>query len=214
MTSTFDASGDLAAIADHLEPVTLRRRSGGAAVAVQHALRRAVLTREVEQSGGKLAVGDLAWHLPMDELQPAPQPGDAILAADARRWTILELVESPLSLRWRAVCRDLALAHGLRDVIRVQRAVWHKGSSGAIAVTWRDQQFGIAARIVPSSTERQVVHERGLLPSTWTVLLADSIEMVGRQRIVDSTGQAYDILRYEPADRVELPHVLHVRRSE
>ena len=214
MTSDFDASGDLAAVADQLEAVTLRRRGGGPAIEIEHALRRAVSAKEIDGSGGKLAVGDLTWHLPAAEAQPAPQIGDVVVGSDARRWTILELVQSSHSGRWRAACRDLALAHGLRDVVRLQRAEWHKGTAGALVATWRDVQFGIAARISAGPAEAVVERDRGALRATFTVLLAEPLPIVGTQRLVDSAGQVYEIVRYEPADRLEVPHAVQVVRSE
>lgn len=212
MTSQLDASGDLVAVADQLEPVTLRPRGGGAVVCVAHALRLAASDREMDSSGGKLSVGDVVWHLPMSELASPPQVGAVIVAGDQRRWTILEVLESRLSGRWRAGCRDLALAHGLRDVVRLQQARWTKGASGALSVSWQDQQFGIAARLVPGPAAAVIERDRVALREPLTVLLAEAVPIGGRQRIIDSTGQVYDIERFEPADRVELPHVLHVVR--
>src|SRR5688572_12757410 len=117
MSMTFDAAGDLAAIVDQLEEVTFRRRGKSGATVIPHALRRRVQLREARPSAGAVTKSETVWHLPVGELLVTPRLGDTIVDAQDQTWTILDIERTEALGNWRLLCRNLAVAAGLDQLV-------------------------------------------------------------------------------------------------
>jgi len=203
MTPDFDPSDDLAGVADGLQSVTVKRPGSSGSTEVTHALRRALRTREVEASGGRYTAGDVAWHLPASELASPPRPGDVILDADGRRFTVLDVRQAVLGSRWRCVARNLAVVHGLDTYVDVQRATYSKGTGGAERATWHPWRTGLPARIQPAEIQVNNAHRRQTTAARFTVFLADDVELDHTHRIKGPDGTIYRILACRKAERID-----------
>ena len=101
------------------QDVTLLRPGSCDSWALSHAVRAAVRASEARASGGKYTEDDVVWHLDAAELDGSPRPGDVIVQGDAGRWTVLAARRSATG-RWRCVCRELAIEHGLDQYVDIE----------------------------------------------------------------------------------------------
>jgi len=200
---TFDPSQDFAGVLDGLQTVTLVRPGSSAATTVPHALCRAVKTREMEPSQGQYTAADVAWHLPASETPEAPRPGDVIVDARDRRWTILTVRAATLASRWRCLARDLALAHGLDAAVRIEKATPAKSESGAEQLVWRLWLAGVRARIQPAERQVATQHEQLSTAAAFTLLVAEDLAIDHTCRVRGPDGKIYRVLGYRKAQRID-----------
>jgi len=200
---TLDLSTDLIDVADNLEAITVDRRGSSDDTAVTHALQRAVRTRELAASDGRYLTGDVRWHLPKTECGTSPALGDAIEDAAGDRWTVLDVQEATLSTRWGCTCRNLAIVHGLDDVIRIEEATYSKGTGGAQIATWHTWKTGIRARIQEvSATPETDTGARGMARD-YEVYLAADVNVNHTHRIVGLDATIYRIRGSRRLDDIE-----------
>jgi len=199
----FDPRDDFASVTDALEAVTIRRAGSSAAMEVAHALRQAIRTREAERSEGRYTAHDVVWHLPASEVSEPPRPGDAIVDADAERWTVLQVAQATLQSRWRCVARNLAVFHGLDDHIDLERAEFAKGEGGAVEPAWHVWKAGLRARIQPAAAGLQTDHDRPTLAARYKVFLADDVPIDRTLRIRGPDGAIYTVTGYRKADAID-----------
>jgi hypothetical protein len=214
MTLTFDPSGDFVQVTDQLEAVTVRPRDSSADTAVGHALRRGVTTGEADASDGRYTAGDVAWHLPAAELPDPPQPGDAVIDADARRWTVLVVLASTLAGRWRCVARDLALAHGLDDYVDVEQAAYSKGDGGAEQAVWHPWRTGLRASIQPVRAAAEDQRQRQVTRTAYTVFLDEDLTLDHRHRVKGPDGTIYRVIGLRKAERIDALTEIDVERVD
>jgi len=203
MTLQFDASGDLADVADALESVTVRRPGSSTVRSITSALRRAVSTAEAEASGGKYTASDVAWHMGASELSDPPQPGDVIVDGNGQRWNVLMAKLATLDGRWRCVCRNLAVVHGLDEYVDIEQATYAKGSGGADEPTWHTARAGLRARIQPLPAEVKSNNQRQTTAARFKVFLAEDVPLDHTQRVKGSDGTVYRISGYRKAQRID-----------
>jgi len=203
MAIEFDPSLDLAAVADGLQAVTLVRPGNSAATVVAHALCRTIRTREAQASEGQHTKSDVVWHLPASELPETPRLGDVIVDAQGRRWTVLQVRAATLGSRWRCVARDLAIVHRLDETIRIEKAVYAKGPSGAEEATWHLWRAGLRARIQPAAQEVGDQHERTVTPSAFKIFVAQDVDVDHTCRIRGPDGKIYRIVGCRKAERID-----------
>jgi len=189
----FDPSDDLASVIDGVEAVTVVRPGSSASTAVAHALRQAMRTREADRSQGHCTAGDAVWHLPEAALADPPRPGDVICDAAGRRWTVLDVGQTTLGSRWRCVCRNLAVAHGLDDYVDLERAEFVKGAGGAEEPVWRVWKTGLRARIQPVATDVRAEHAAQRTAAAFKVFLADDLPVDHRVRVRGPDGALYAV---------------------
>lgn len=190
----FDPSDDFARVADGLVAVTVLRQGSSASAVVAHALRQATRIRPGEGSTVPDAAADALWHLPVGELADPPQPGDVILDAAGRRWTVLSVRRTGLGGRWRCLARDLAAAYGLDAYVDVEKATYAKGPDGADVPTWNPWRTGLAARIRPVDAAVTDEHQRHLTAARLTVLVAGGLEVDHTHRVKGPDGTIYAVL--------------------
>jgi len=203
MAIQFDPGDDLAGVADGLEAVTVTRPGSSAATGVAHALRRAVRTSEVKQSEGQYAATDVVWHLPVSELPEAPRLGDVIVDSTDQRWSVLSVQKTTQQVRWRCVCRNLAIVHGLDQYVDVEKAAYGKGEGGAAEVTWRTWKTGLRARIQPVAMDVKDEHGRRIAAARFKVFLAQDVAVDHNHRIKGADGTIYRATGYRKADRID-----------
>lgn len=210
MTITFDPSTDFADIADHLEPVTLRRRGNGATSAIAGALRRGISQSEVASSDGKYLTSDVRWHLADADLSTTPEVGDYIVDAAGNNFTILELRHQTVASRWLAMGRDLTIAHSLCDRVDIQVAVITQGTAGEQVVTWQDFLPGIHARIQPIATGTHEAEDRRTARTTHTIFVDEPLELNAQHRAVGADGTIYRIVAYKKQELIGALAEIHV----
>ena len=132
----FNPNEDFADFADHLEPVTLRRRGSTQALVIETAFRQGGVTKEMQPSGGTVLQTDATWQLQLPAEETPPQIGDTVIDQQKNRWTILKTEEFSLLGRWKCVCRELRIAHGCTDRVDIERAIWDDIGNGPEIVDW------------------------------------------------------------------------------
>ena len=217
MTLNFDPSADFARAIDGAESVTLRRRGadpGSSGTIVAHALRRALHTHQSQArsrqntwktvpSGGHYTAGDLVWHLPAEELSEPPRPGDVIVDASNRRFTILEIREATLRSRWQCFARNLAVAYGLDDAVCILKAVYAKGDGGAAETTWRTWKTGVRARIQPVAADATAASGARQTIARYQIFLEEDAALDPTHLIRGPDGTFYKIQSAAGAGRID-----------
>lgn len=223
----FDASNDLAAIADGAETVTLLRRgseSGDTGSVIAHALRRAMTAGEAAivnrgdihkqvASGGQHMAVDLVWHLPMAELTDAPALGDWILDSAGHRWTILEVKRTTLSGRWRCAARNVAIAYRLDDTISVLKRS-EFGSCGPSEPVWRTWRTGIRARVQPIDSKIVSTADVPYTVHRYRVFVEEELVLDHTCCLRGPDGILYNVTAAIGADRIGELQVLEAERMQ
>jgi len=223
---TFDPSGDFTTVTDGLEAVVLLRRgrtSAGDGTAISHALRRVTTAGEADvfnrsdvrkrvAGGGRYTAADVVWHLPAAELADPPEPGDAILDAAGRRWTILDAQYAALGSRWKCNARNIAIAYGLDDTIAVLKAVELGGDPPETA--WRTWRTGVRARIQPGETTVNREDETPLTTRRYRIFVEENLDLDHTYCLRGADGTIYTIVSTLGAERIgELQVITAERRG-
>jgi len=207
----FDPAGDFPNVVDGLEPLTLQRR-GAVLGTVAHAWCGPVAEREAAAGGGSLVSSDIHWHLPKAECPASPALGDVLVDSDGGRWTVLAVTESAAAARWNCTCRNLVVAHGLNDVVTIQRAEYAKDAGGAVAEQWHTWRTGVRARIQPLAAQ---VNAAGGLRRTvrrYRVYLAEDLELDHKCRIVAPDAAVYRIVGSTGAEQIGALQTIEAER--
>ncbi len=213
MTVNFDPSEDFAAAADGTETVTLLRRGSSDQTVLSGALRRAMTTQEARvrnrydtwklvASDGRVTAADLVWHLPAGQLSDAPRLGDAIVDADGRRWTVLDVQLATLRTRWQCGTRDLAVAYGLDDTVTILKATYTKGDGGAAEATWLPWKTGIRARVQPAAADVDTQHRARRTIQRYRIFMEEDVALDPTHCIRGSDGTIYKIRGTVGAERI------------
>ena len=203
MAIQFDPGDDFSSIVDRVETATVQRPGSSLASSTNGALRRPVTTREAENSQGEYTLSDVVWHLPAADITEPPRPADIIVDADGIRWTILAVARTAADSRWRCVCRNLAIVHGLDQFVDIEQAVYTKDIRGARQAVWRIWQSGLAAKIQPLAARNTDGHQQDVTIGEYRVFLAESIELDHTHRIKGPDGRLYQINGYKKPDRID-----------
>jgi len=217
MSLNFDPSADFANALDGTESVALRRRGaepGSSETVVAHALRRNATVREAGirnrgntwkdvPSGGHYTAGNAVWHLPVEELPEAPMLGDLIVDADAAHWTILEVHRAAMQTRWRCLTRNLAIAYGLDDTVAILRAVYAKGTAGAVEPTWRTWKTGVRARIQPAAVDVDTEHRTRQAQARFQIFLEEDVALDHTHLIRGPDGAIYQVRSTNGTERID-----------
>lgn len=203
MTVSFNAADDFPRIVDRLQEVTLVRSGGPAAVTVAGALRAAVATAEARASRGRVTKSDVVWHLPGAELTTPPAPGDVIVDADARRWTVLGVRQTTADSRWRCLCRELAVAQGLDQIVDIDKATYLKSRHGAEQIAWHVWRSGVTARVQLVRSIATEQYDRQRTTHQYVVTLAEQLVLDHTHRIRTPDGAVYRVVGCRNVDRID-----------
>lgn len=199
----FDPNDDFPNVADGLEAVTVIRLGSADAIAVAHALRQAVHTREAERSQGRYTAADVGWSLPASEVSEPLRPGDVIMDSSGQRWTVLEVSQLTRGSRWRCVARNLAVFHGLDDAIDLEKADFTKGQGGAEEPAWLVWRSGLRARIQPVEAAIDARHGRRTTARRFKVFVEDPVPVDATMRIRGPDGAIYAITACRKAEAID-----------
>ncbi len=214
MTIEFDAGGDLANVADGLVEVTVTRPGSSDSTQVAHALRRMVKVREIKELDGHFRASDVTWHLPTSEMTSRPRLGDAIVDADGERWTVLDVRKATADSRWRCVCRNLAVVHGLDQYIDVETATYTKSAGGADVPTWRAWRTGLKVKIQPVESKAGQRHDRRITATRYKVFVAEDLALNHTHRVRGPDGTVYRVTGCRQADRIDRLMEIDVVRDD
>ncbi|MBN1590950.1 MAG: hypothetical protein JW888_15660 [Pirellulales bacterium] len=213
MALDFDPTNDFAAVADLQQQVTLLRPGTSDETHIAHAVRAAVRASEARSSGGKYTEDDVVWQLDAMETSTRPEPADVIVDAESQRWTILTARRTTTG-RWRCVCRNLAIAHGLDQYVDIEVAVYAKDAAGAEVAAWHPWRTGIRARIQPIRAAVEDDHQRRTFLRESKIFVADQLELDQTHRIRAPDGTLYRVAGCEKADRIDALMEINVIREE
>ena len=209
MTIQFDPGDDLAEVVDGLEQVTVTRPGSSNSTQVAHALRRTVKIRELKEWDGQYRASDVTWHLPVSELASRPRLGDVIIDADRQRWTVCDVRKATACVRWRCVCRNLAVVHGLDQYVDIEKATYTEGGEND-EPSWRVWKTGLKAKIQPvdTRTENQITTAR------FKIYVADDLAVDHTHRVKGPDGTIYLITGSQRADKVDRLMEIDVVRDD
>jgi len=214
MTIQFDAGNDLAEVADGLVQVTLTRPGSSNSTQVAHALRRMVKVREIKELDGHYRASDVTWHLPVGETTSRPRLGDVIIDTDGQRWTVLDVRKATADSRWRCVCRDLAVVHGLDQYVDIEKAAYAKSDGGADVPTWRAWRTGLKAKIQPAESRTKQQHDRRVTTARFRVFVAEDLAVDHTHRVKGPDGTVYRITGSQRAERIDRLMEIDVVRDD
>lgn len=203
MSIQFDPTDDFSSVVDNMEAATVQRPGSSQTSSTSGALRRAVTTREAETSRGEYTLSDVVWHLPAGDIVEPPRPADVIVDGDGTRWTVLDVSRTTADSRWRCVCRNLAVAHGLDQFVDIERAVYTKDTRGARRTDWHLWRSGLAAKIQPVAVRNTDSHQQDVTLGEFRVFLAESVELDHTHRIKGPDGRRYVVKGYKKPDRID-----------
>jgi hypothetical protein len=214
MTIQFDAGNDLVDVADGLAPVTVTRPGSSGSTQVAHALRRMVRVREIQELDGQYRASDVTWHLPVGEMPSRPRLGDVIIDAEGQRWTVLDVQKASAESRWRCVCRDLAVVHGLDQYVDIEKAAYTKSDDGVDAPAWRAWKTGLKAKIQPVESRTGQRHGRRVTRARFKILLAEDLALDHTHRVRGPDATVYRITGSQRAERIERLMEIDVVRDD
>ena len=203
MSLAFDPSDDFLDVVDRLQPVTLTHPGSSSSTAVGGSLRTEVTTAEARASQGAYTESDTVWHLPASEVGSPLALGDVIVDADDARWTVLRVRRTAADSRWRCVCRNLVVVHGLDQYVDIEKATYAKGDQGAEVATWHPWRTGLAARIQPAEVTVSVEHQRRVTTAEFFVYLAESLALDHTHRLKGPDGTVYRVTGCRKANRID-----------
>jgi head-tail joining protein len=214
MTIQFDAGNDLVEVADGLAQVTLTRPGTSDSTQVAHALRRMVKVREIKELDGHYRASDVTWHLPTSEMASPPRLGDVIIDTDGQRWTVLDARKATAGSRWRCVCRNLAVVHGLDQYVDIEKVTYTKSDGGADVPTWRAWKTGLKAKIQPIETRSAQQHDRRITAARFKIFVAEDLTVDHTHRVKGPDGTVYRITGSRRADRIDRLMEIDVVRND
>lgn len=203
MPVAFDPVGDFATVCDGLQAVTFASRVDEVGQSLDGALRRAVSTREAIASNGLYTTQDVRWHLPVEDVDGDPQPGDLVTEDDGTEWTILSVVRSTLGDRWACVCRNLVISERLDTLVTVQVATVTKGATGAHSESWANLQAGVRCRIQRLRASDASSLGTRQLERAFTAYMREPLVLDRKHRLVDSEGVIYRVTGYRNPERID-----------
>lgn len=196
---------DLALVSDGLKPVSLLRPGSSAVTPIGLALRQALRIQADEETDAQHGWADVVWHVPASQAAEGLQPGDVLVEADGRRWTLLRTRLTALDSRWRCVGRDLALAHGLDQYVDIEKATFAKSDGGADVPAWHVWRTGLPARIEATGREVRTEQGRQFTLLRAKVFLTEAIELDHTCRIRAADGSIYTVLGIRGAPSLGMP---------
>lgn len=215
---------------DNVQSVTFSssRDTGPVTSRVTTAKVRALNLHELTASQGVYQAGDVSVLIPAVLLTPVPKMADQVITDDGQVLTALAVDgwkrdQSGQPRTWKLVCRNLAIALQLNDLIDVQRAALTYDPAGSVVRHWPDGNAPgvdaggstpypqISARVQLLTKEE--ADERGLrgLRENYSVIIDRQVLLTGQDRLrwvpVTGGGVVYlDILALRNPQRIdELP---------
>ncbi len=212
MTIPFDPAGDFARVTDGLMPVIVQRPGAAAALCVDHALCRAIRTREAEPSGGHYTAANVIWYLPAAELPGGITPADILIDQSARRWTVLDVQSTALRTCWRCVCRVLSITEELDQQIAIEKAEYHKSPGGAEQPVWHTWRAAVRAHIQPIAAASTHEADRDATAARFIIYCRENLSLDHTHRIRGPDGALYRILACRKSDRIDALTEIDVTR--
>ncbi len=184
---------------------------------VSGVFRRAPTYKEMTASGGAYTSQDLVFLIPAPTSQKVDghfpfRPGAIVKDGRLVSWTVLEA--SPIAWEnvWRVTARNLVLAFGLADEIKILRPKVAKGSGGEPVYTWGADATVIAAdlpaRVQIQAVEPNETNELQTPNERFVVVLGQQVDLQVTDRIVVTKGARKGIAlmwtAVRNADRIDM----------
>lgn len=193
MSFDLDIADDFASVVDWIKPVVVDGTE------VEHALRRAIATKEAMASGGKYLASDVAFHLDSADHPEEPVIGTSIVDDDGT-WTVLETAWQTLARRWRCVCRQLKIVGG--QTVTIQSATYQKGATGAEEPTFSTVLSDVVARVQLETSTVESSNTNRTVVTKASVYFAEPLDLGASHRII-SSGTTLKVLSWEGFDPIE-----------
>jgi hypothetical protein len=195
-----DIANDLL-VTDGLEEVRVHFPGTDRSRVVPHVLRSAVSVREAAASGGTYTVQDAKFNLMHSEFaSDLPEVGGLIEAFKGTElWSITALDKAGYAGTYRAWCKRSILRSALTEPLQIQAANFAKSDDLVAKRSWHTIGNALG-KIQEVAQELVVEHERRRVRVTHTIFLPGETVVAAGQRIVDSAGVVYHVLRYTGKD--------------
>jgi hypothetical protein len=197
---------ELSQFADRLETITYLRRGQTRGITIPGVLRRHVTLRREDRDDG-WSGADAVWHIPEHAVAGGLRPGDRLIDAMNRHWTVL-VVSPTASGRVMAWTRDWSASFSAARTVDVEKADIVQGESGEPIVRWRTVAAAVPAEFV-SCQSPPVEASASNLPVYRVLVLWDGPP--GRYRIKTDDGHLYSVLKMERPALPGHPAVVYLR---
>jgi hypothetical protein len=162
-------------------------------------------------TGGRVVRTDVVWQIAWDNVNDDPRPGDWIVDADGRKWTVLAIEWRGARSRLNVETRQWAIL-GPTAWIDVQQAVWDDLGSGPEIVDWQTIQTAVPAWIQPLQTTVDTAADPISSTATYEVYLGEPLTLDHNHRVVGADGTVYELMDVTRAARIDRPAVLTARK--
>lgn len=180
---------DFDMVADWLKPITIQSVS-------LDALRRAVSSKELSASGGKLLVSDTVFHFSAAKYSDSPTVGQTIADVDGN-WTIIEVGKQTFVNRWKCFCRKLFIDDIPANRVTIQTATYAKGATGAEEPTWSTTGTNVLAIIQLGASTSEVVNINRSERTAVVVRFTQDMSLTAGTRIIASDGTVLKVLSWD-----------------
>lgn len=199
-------------IFDNAQAVTWTQASTGTEISVASALRREIKNTERQPSNGTYRHGDVWWEVPVTLLTTEPGPGDTLTDASSNEWTVLQVDVSTLASRYRCHCRNMRIAHNLRQLLQVWYGETCKDETGAAVRNWQpgERFYG---RIQPAETTNTEEHGQRAQMTGYDVYCAEQLDMSREMLVETEDGTQYKVTSSRNAEQIGELMVLEVERT-
>lgn len=177
---------------DNRENVVVRSRRTRAgvtdwAVHTVSAKRRALGFKELVSSGGVYTAQDLKWLVPAALVAPlgAMKPGDVIEDVDDVEWIVLDCPLLAERSHYGCMCRNLVIAHDLRDEIDIWSPTNTQDAQGNRTPTFAALHSRIPGRIQPIDGVMIEAFGKQAIAKNYTAYLASQLTVAQELAITE-----------------------------
>lgn len=178
------------------------------------AKRRALQFRDLAASGGVYTPQDLKWCVPAELIAPLGdlKPGDIIEPADGAQWVMMPDGVSLNTWKswWGCVCRNLVVAHDLRELIDVWAPTNAQDAQGNRAPTFTALHSKIPGRIQPidgtveESLGKRAITKRYTAYLATQLTVAQNLAITNEMQLrINGTTTAYQIVAWRNPDSID-----------
>jgi len=202
-----DITGDFSVV-DNLETITVTLKDT-TSESVASCFSTPIRTREIEASDGRYTVGDIRFHVPVDNTTSPPDVGGTITTAGGAVYTILDVSNAGMSGIYKCGARLLDIYNELNTLITVQVATWAKNANGVQEATWANEATSVRAKIQPATEQIESDEGSRNVRKRFTIYLEADRVMDHSRRIIGPDSAVYKFLSYTKRERLDqLPSVL------
>lgn len=160
--------------------------------------RRSITSADVPtEKTGSYTSSDLVWMIPTAVLTGGliPKVSDYITDSASVEWTVLDLQLWNFKSTWRLTTRNLVLAEGLYDTIKLMRpANTNDGAGGRVTATYAVVHENVQCKIIEVTSDAADLFGRKTTKQRFDLHSSRQLLWKATDRIVDQNNVVYGIV--------------------